>query len=147
MAKVHQGGDLHALMRRREAKIVYGIVRDGEGMKVDLADLKIPARFYLLDAVPQGSRAFARFFIVHIGALADVGVASFRGNVDGTIDCPKQHAQAAGMVAMFMGDEDGVESLHVFAHEREPARDLFGAESGVNEDPSLAGNDQNRIAS
>jgi hypothetical protein len=47
---------------------------------------------------------------------------------------------------MFMRDQYGVEFLRVFADEREPARDLFGAEPGVNENTRLARNDQNRIA-
>src|SRR6266550_4500907 len=146
VAKVHQGGDLHPLMRRREPEIVYGVVWDGEGVKVDLADAKVAARLYLLDAVLKRPGAFAWFFIVNVETLADVGIAGFGGNIDRAIDCPKQYAQAAGVVAMFMGDEDGIESLHVFADEREPARNLFGAQSGVHENTSLACNDQNRIA-
>jgi hypothetical protein len=58
----------------------------------------------------------------------------------------QQHAQAAGVVAMFVCDQNGVEFLHVLADEREPARYLFGAETGVNENASFAGNDQDRIA-
>ena len=45
-----------------------------------------------------------------------------------------------------MCDENCVEFLHVLADEREPARDLFGAETRVNEHASFAGNDQDRIA-
>ena len=92
------------------------------------------------------SGAFARLFVVDVRAFADVGIAGLRGNVDGTIDRAQQHAQAAGVIAMFVSDEHGVEPLYVFADEREPARDLFGAEAGVNENTSFAGNDQNRIA-
>lgn len=47
---------------------------------------------------------------------------------------------------MFMRDQNRVEFLHVFADDGEPARDLFSTESGVNENASFAGNDQNRIA-
>jgi hypothetical protein len=147
MAKIHQSGDFHALMRRRESEIVYRVVRDGEGVKVDLPDAKVSARLNLLYAVLERSSAFARFFVADVLALAYVSVASFSGNIDGAIDGSEQHAQTTGMVAMFMGDQHGVELLYVFADERQPARDLFGAESGVNKNTSLAGNDQNRIAS
>jgi hypothetical protein len=48
---------------------------------------------------------------------------------------------------MFMCYQHRIELLHVFPDEREPARNLFSAESGVNENTSLARNDQDRIAS
>jgi hypothetical protein len=147
VAKVHQRGNFHALVSRREAKIVDRIVRNGERMKVDLADAKVAARFYLFDAVAERASPFPGLFIVYVEALADVSIAGFGGDVDRAIDCPQQHTQAARMVAVFMGDENGVESLHVFANKREPARDLFGAKSSVNENTRLACNDQNRIAS
>jgi hypothetical protein len=147
MPKIHQSGDLHALMRRRESEIVYRVVRDGEGVKVYLADAKVSARLYLLDAILERSGAFAWFLVADVLALAYVGIASLSGNVDGAVDGSEQHAQTAGVVAMFMSDQHGVEFLYVFADERKPSRDLFGAESGVNKNTSLAGNDQNRIAS
>jgi len=50
------------------------------------------------------------------------------------------------MVAMFMGYQDSIKLPNVFADKREPARNLLRAESSVNEDASLAGNDQNCIA-
>jgi hypothetical protein len=49
------------------------------------------------------------------------------------------------MVAMFVRDQNGIEFLHVLADEREAARDFFGAKSGVNQNTSFAGNDQDRI--
>src|SRR5882724_1235691 len=127
MAKIHQSGYFHALMGRRESEIVYRVVRDGEGVKVDLADAKVSARLNLLHAVLKRSSAFARFFVADVLALAYVGIAGFGGNVDGAVDGPEQHAQTTGVVAMFMGDQHGVEFLYVFADERQSSRDLFGA--------------------
>jgi hypothetical protein len=134
-------------MSGREAEIVYRVVWDRKRMKVDLADAKVAARFYLLDPIPKRLSAFARLFIVNVGALADVGIASLGGNIYGTVNGSEQHAQAAGVVTMFMRDQHGIESLDVFADQREPTRNLFRAQSGVNQNPSFAGNDQNRIAS
>src|SRR6267142_2148350 len=146
VAKVHQGRNLYALMRRGETEIVDCVVWNRERMKVDLADAKVAARLNLFDAILEGFGAFARLFVVHIRALAYVSLTSLRGNVDGAGDRSQQDAQAAGVVAMFMRDEDCVEFLHVFADEREPPRDLFSAESGIDENTSFARNDQNRIA-
>jgi hypothetical protein len=146
VAKVHQGRDLYALVRRGKAKIVHGIMRDGERMKVDLADAKVAARFYLFDPVLKRASAFAWFFIVNVGAFTDVSLAGFGGNVDRAIDCPKQHAQSAGVVSVLVCNQDGVEFLYVFADDREPAREFFRAQSGVDENTSFARNDQNRIA-
>src|SRR5688572_17753322 len=134
-------------MHCREPKIVYSVVRDGERMKVDLTDVKLAAGFYLLNAIVERPGAFAWFIIVNISSFAYIGVAGFGGNVNGTIDGLKQHTQTAGVVAMFMRDQNGVDFLHVFADECKSARNFPGAEPGVNENTSLARNDQNRIAS
>ena len=147
MTKVHHGGDLDALMSSSETKIVDGIVRDRERMKVDLADPKVFARFDLLHSIAQRFSASAWFFIVDVEPFAYVGVQCFRGNVNGTIDGAEQHAQAACMIAVFVSDEHAVETLRVFADHREPARNFFCAQSGIDKHASVACNDQNCIAS
>src|SRR6185369_17428487 len=115
MTKIHQRRDLYALMRRREAEIIDGVMWDGEGMKVDFANAKILARFDLLDAILESFSAFSRFFVVDVGALAYVGITGLGGDVDGTIHGAQQHAQTAGVVAMLMCDENCIEFLHVLA--------------------------------
>ena len=91
--------------------------------------------------------AFSRLVAANVVALADVGIGGFCGNVYRAVNGPEQHAQTAGMVSVFMRDQYSIESLNVFANERKSTRDLLCAEPGINENPSLAGNDQNRIAS
>lgn len=91
--------------------------------------------------------ALLRFITIEMKAFTDVGVAGFRGNVYRTIDGPEQNAQASRVIAVFVCDEHAVQTLHIFADEREPAANFFGAESGVNENTCIARNDQNRIAS
>jgi hypothetical protein len=116
-------------------------------MEVDFADAKVSAGFYLFDAILECFEAFARLFIVCIQPFADVSVMRFGRDVDRTIHCSQQDAQPTGVIAMLVSYQDGVELLDVFAHQRQPARDLPGAESGINQNTSFAGNDQNRIAS
>jgi hypothetical protein len=121
-------------------------MRDRERMKVDLADAKVLARFYLLDTIVKRLRTFAWLFVVDVGAFAYVGVAGFGGDIDRAVDSSQQDAQAARVVAVLVSDQHRVKPLDIFANQSEPARDLFGAESGINQNTSFAGNDQNCIA-
>ena len=73
-------------MRCCKAEIVYRVVGNCERMKIDLADTKVFARFYLLNAIFEGFGAFTRFFVIDVYALAYLGIAVLGGNVDGAID-------------------------------------------------------------
>ncbi len=49
------------------------------------------------------------------------------------------------MIAVLVRDQDRVEFLHIFAGQRQAARNFFRAQSGIDENTCIAGNDQNRI--
>ena len=115
-------------------------------MKIDFADTKVFARFNLLDPILESFGTLAWFFVVNIGAFTNVGVAGLSGDIYRTIDSAQQHAKAAGVIAVFVCEQHAVEPLHVFSDHCEPARELFGAQAGIDEDASFAGNDQNCIA-
>src|SRR5918996_2180123 len=51
VTEVHHGSDLYAVMGCGEAKVVDGIVGNGEGMEIDLANAKVFARLDLLDTI------------------------------------------------------------------------------------------------
>jgi hypothetical protein len=51
------------------------------------------------------------------------------------------------MVTVFMRDQKAVETLHILAHESEPACNFLRAQSGVNKHTRVACNDQDRIPS
>jgi hypothetical protein len=51
------------------------------------------------------------------------------------------------MIAVFVSHEHCIESLCIFADHREPARNLFRAQSCVDKHTRVACNDQDRIAS
>jgi len=146
MAKIHQRGNLYALVSCRKPEIVYGVMWNSERVKIDLADSEVSTRFYLLQPIAKRLGTFSRLIIAHVEALANVGIMSFRGNIDWTINRPEQYAQPARMVAMFMRYQHGIKLPNVFTDERESARNLLRAESSVNQNASLAGNDQNCIA-
>src|SRR5687768_3847111 len=51
VAKVHHGGDLHALVSGSETEIINGVVRNRKRMKIDLADPEIFTRLDLLNSI------------------------------------------------------------------------------------------------
>jgi hypothetical protein len=51
------------------------------------------------------------------------------------------------MIAVFVRDEHSIEPLRVLADHREPARDLFRAQSRVDKYTRVTGNDQDRVTS
>ena len=86
VTEIHQRRYLDTLVRRGEPEVVYSVVGNSERMKVDLADAKVPARFYLLDAILKCFGASTRLLIVYVRALAYVGITGLRGNVDRAVD-------------------------------------------------------------
>jgi len=89
VAKIHQRRNLHALMSCGKPEIIYSVMRNCEGVKIDLADSEVSARFDLLHPIAKRLGPFSRLIIADIEALANVGITGFRGNVDGTINCPE----------------------------------------------------------
>jgi hypothetical protein len=118
---------------------------NGERVKIYLPDAKVFAGFNLLHPIAQCLGTFARLVVANVQAFANVSVMSFGGNVDRAINRSQQHAQATGVIPMFVRDQNSVELLHIFADQRQTARDFFGAQSGIDENTCIAGNDQNRI--
>src|SRR3989442_13739371 len=108
MAKIHQRGNLHALMSCRKPEIIYSVMWNSEGVKIDLADSKVSARLDLLHPIAKRLGTFSRLIIAHVEALANVSIMGFRGNVDGTINGPEKYAQSASMAARFMGYNDAI---------------------------------------
>src|SRR5947207_252942 len=74
-AEVPERRDLHAVMRGGEAEVVGGVVRDGERMKIYLADAKVLARRDFNDAVAQSISALARLIVAISPARANVSGA------------------------------------------------------------------------
>ena len=62
VSEVGDGGDAGSFVRGDEAEVVGGVVRDGEGMEVYVADLKVVARRDLFGAFAQDAFAARGFF-------------------------------------------------------------------------------------
>src|SRR5215210_569776 len=85
VSEVHHRGNLYALVSCRETKVVYGVVRDSERMKINLADAKVFARLDLLYSIAQCFRPAARFVVADVLFFTDVCVKRFRGDINRTI--------------------------------------------------------------
>jgi len=105
----------------QEPDRILGVVRDVEGLDDDVADFKTLACFEeaAVEACAEG--AF-RFLLG--GAVAVDGDAEFAGDADESLD----------MVAVLVGDEDGIEVFGRAAEGGQSLADLSGAEAGVDED-------------
>jgi hypothetical protein len=147
VTEIHHGRDLHALVRCGETEIVDGVVWNREGMEIDLADAKVFARLDLFHSIAQSLRAATWLVVADIEALADVSVERLSRDVNGTIEGAEQHAQAPGVIAVFVSDEHCIESLRVFADHCETARDLFCTQARVDKYARVSGNDQDRVTS
>jgi hypothetical protein len=51
------------------------------------------------------------------------------------------------MIAVFVSDENSVESLRVLTHHRESPNNLLGAQTGVNQHARITGDDQYCVTS
>ena len=108
---------------------------------------KVFARLDLLDAIAQRTSAPAWLVGVYVETFADVSVECFCRDVNRTINRAEQYAQSAGVIAVFVRDEHSIEPLRVLAHHREPAHDLLGAQTGVNQHARISGDDQDCVTS
>src|SRR6185503_8440963 len=74
VTKVHQGGNFHALMSRREAEVVYRIMRDSERMKIYFTDPKITARLDWLNTITKRFRTSLRFVVGDVESFTNVRI-------------------------------------------------------------------------
>lgn len=68
------------------------------------------------------------------------------GQVDGDAEEAGEGDEAADVVGVFVGDEDGVEGGGVFADGGEAVEDFAAAEARVNEQAGAAGGEKGRVA-
>ena len=146
VAEIHQRRHADARMCGRKAEVVRSIVRDCERMKINRPDLEIFARFYFFGAVAQSVGAFPRLIRRTMAVLADVGFQCFAGDKDGAVQVFEQHAQATGMIAMLVRDDDAVELAGVATRERQASHNLFGAQTRINKHARLIRRNQDGVA-
>ena len=121
MAEVHQRGNLHSLMRCRKSEVVDSVMRDREGMKINLPDAEIFARLDLFYPILERGSSLARFVTRYVELLPEICVASLGGDIDRTVNRSQQYAQAARVIAVFVSNQHCIKAMNILANEREPA--------------------------
>ncbi len=132
VAEVGDDADVDALRVKTVAHGIDGVVGDGEAVDVDIADGEARASLETLQArrgvLPIDER---RGLVRHV----DGGGGFFR-ETDETGD----------VIAMLVGDEDGVEATGLLTDGGEPPGEFLEAEAGVDEDAGPVGRDECAIA-
>lgn len=116
-----------------EADGIDGIVLDREATDLEVVDDEILSG---LEGDPIG--------VPYIGFLDDIG--SFRGGVEGDGIFFDETFQAAHVVAVFVGEEDGGNGCGIDADGIESNAKLFRGESGIDQDAGGAAFDDGGVA-
>ncbi len=105
---------------------------DGEGGDADVAD-------------GEGLAGLEGFEFWGEVAPGDAGRGE-AGEVDGDAKEAGEGDEAADVVGVFVGDEEGVEGRGVFADGGEAVEDFAAAQAGVDEQAGAAGGEKGRVA-
>jgi hypothetical protein len=138
VAEVGDEGELGAVGTKGEADGVGGIVRDGEGVDIDITDGEALAGRDGFDA----TKALAE----SIGEAALERVHRGLGDVEWSFPEAKHLWEAAAVVGMFVGDEDAVEMVDGSFDGGEAGESFPFAKAGVNEDAGTLGLEQGDVA-
>ena len=132
VAEVGGDADAEAFGAEAEADGVGGVVGDGERGDGDVAD-------------GEGLAGLEGFEVRGEVAPGDAGRGE-AGQVDGDAKEAGEGDEAADVVGVFVGDEDGVEGGGVFADGGEAVEDFAAAQAGVDEQAGAAGGEKGRVA-
>src|SRR5215469_1609107 len=138
VAEVGADGHLGAVGAEGEAEGIGGIVRDGEGVHVNITDGKALPNVDGFDA----AKALAEGFREDAAKLLHGGF----GNVERRFPEAEDLGKAVAVVGVLVGDEDGVEAIDVAFDGGEAGEGFALAEAGVNEDTGGFGFEQRDVA-
>lgn len=138
VAEVGADGDFRAVGAEGEAEGIGGIVRDGEGVNVNIADGEALPGVDGFDA----AEALAEGFREDTAKLLHGGL----GHVKRRFPEAEDLRQAVAVVGVLVSDKHGVEVVNVALDSRETGKSFALAEAGVNEDTSGFGFEQGQIA-
>jgi len=138
VAEVGADGDLGAVGAESEAEGIGGVVRDGEGVDVNIADGETLAGLDGLDSAKALAEGFGEDAaeLLH-GGLADIE----RGFPDA-----ENLREAVAVIGVLVGDQDGVEAVEVAFDGGEASQGFALAEAGVNENAGGFGFEQGDVA-
>ncbi|HEY1471137.1 MAG TPA: hypothetical protein VGF61_19000 [Candidatus Acidoferrum sp.] len=138
VAEVGTDGNLGAVGAESETDGIDSIVRDGEGVDVDVADTKTLAGLYGFNA----AEALAESFRENALKNAHGGL----GDVKRTLPETEYLREAVAMIGVFVSDEDGVEMIEVAFDGGETGKSFAFTEASVNKDAGAFGFEQRKIA-
>ncbi len=116
---------------------VVGIVRNAERFDEQIAHFKGTARG---KQPPRDADAVLPF------GIGGNGLGGEAIGVNGERACFAEHAEAAGVVAVFVGQDDAGDLFEIATDEREALRDLATAEPSIDEQFRRVGFNQGAIA-
>jgi hypothetical protein len=138
VAEVGANGHLGAVGAKSETDGIDGIVRNGEGVDVDVADTKALARlngFNATEALAEG---------LGENALKDThgGLSDEERSLPETQDL----RETIAVIGVFVSDEDSVEMIEVRFDGGETSESIAFTEASVNKDAGAFGFEQGKIA-
>jgi hypothetical protein len=138
VAKVGADGYLGAIGAKGKADGIDGVVRNGEGVHVDIADREALARLNGFDA----SQTLTESFRENTLKRAQGGL----GNVKRSLPQAQDLRESIAVIGMLVGDEDGIEMFEVALDGGESSKGFAFAEAGVHKDAGAFGFEQGEIA-
>jgi hypothetical protein len=134
------GNDSHfrAVGAEREANGVGGVVGDGEGVDVDVANCEVLAGVNGFNAVEALGESFRKNLLE--------GAEGGLGDVERSFPEAEGLRQAVAMIGVFVGDEDAVEMVDGALDGGEAGESFALAEAGVNEDAGAFRFEQGDVA-
>ncbi len=124
-----------AAMMKDEADGIGGIMGDGKGLDRDIAhgELRAGEEEAKILAEPFAARA--------LDGIGGEGVA-----IDGGLEFFAEYIEAAGVIDVLVGDEDGVDGCGIDASGYKAGAHLAGAEAAIDEETALGGLDEGAVA-
>jgi len=134
VAEISADGDFGAVGAEGEADGVGSVVRDGEGVDVDIADGEALAGLDGFDAAEALAEGMGQ------GTLE--GFHRGLGNIEGRFPEAEDLREAVAVVGVLVGDEDGVETVDITPNRSEAGKGFALSKAGVNENAGGFGFEQ-----
>ena len=138
VAEIGADGDFGAVGAESEADGVGSVVRDGEGVDVNIPDGKALAGLDGFDATETLAESVRKDALerVHGGF----------GDVEGRFPDAEDLGKAVAVIGVLVGDEDGIEAVNIALDGGETGEGFAFAEASVNEDAGSVAFEQGDVA-
>jgi hypothetical protein len=138
VAEVGADRDLDTVGAKRKPDGIRGIVRDGEGVNVNISDGEALAGFDGFHTVQAFAKCFGK-------AALERGHGRF-GDVKRCFPEAKDLRKSVAVVGVFVGDEDGIEMVEIALNGSEASQGFAFAQTSVYQDASAVRFEQGDVA-